>query len=1064
MSYNYIDLPTNIQKVKRIFHIGDIHIRLLKRHDEYTKVFNKFFNEIKNIGTEDSIIAVLGDLVHSKTELSPELIREVCLFLRRCNDICPTILVPGNHDANLNNKCRLDSITPIVENLLNLNQLHYLKDSGLYKFADILFVNYSVFDHHDVEKYINPNKIQSSLKIKCKHLIGLFHGPIHESVTDIGYKIDNRSLSLDLFDGLDIVLCADIHKRQILKDSNPIVIYPGSLVQQNHGESLDKHGFCEWELSTRSYKFHDIENDHGYYTIEVNNGKIISKLDLIPKIARIRLKCTDTLQNDLNKIISDIKENYTVDEVTYLKDYTNLNKSNIVNSLDFNDINNVEYQNKLIKEFFSTENILEEIIENIFEINKENNISIQKTNSNRNVRWVAKKFEFSNMFGYGENNVVDFSKMNGVYGMFAKNASGKSSIFNSLCFCLFDKCSLTFKANEIMNIQKTTFNCKFNFELDGIDYYIERRGIKDKKGNVKVDVEFYKIVNDNKLDLNGDDRRSTNDVIRDYIGTYDDFILTSLSLQGGKSVSFIDMGQSEKKDLLIKFIGIDLFDLLFEKGSDQLKEISYKLKNYNREYIIEEINSSKTNIIYFSEQIKSLEQKKSILIENLNSLTNLIENENKNIINVTYNPKKSIEMLNKEKEDFIIKGNVIRDDILNIKTQANKLLLELKNDETNLKELNDKNIIDGYEKYKIILSNIKDLEHSLDKEKLQTSLKIDKLKKLESHKYDPNCECCINNVFVKDAIHTKNELANDKNRIYSIISNLNELKNSISQFENIEMEYSKLTKLNNNISNKKQSLLTLKNSILSKENLLQRNESDLKNVLNDIKYYLDNENNIKNNILTESKIKDLKNKRISLKNELDSIISSIHSFDSKKINLESQVIKLDSDIKILEKLEKQRDSYNLYLRSISRNGIPKILINSTIPKIINEVNSILSPLVDFTLDISIEDKTIDTNIVYDDEKWPLDLASGMEKFISSLTLRCAISNICNLPKCNFLVIDEGFGQLDNDHMTSIGSLFNYLKNQFDFIVIISHLDIMRDLVDNQLDVKKEGDFSSIQYL
>jgi hypothetical protein len=42
-------------------------------------------------------------------------------------------------------------------------------------------------------------------------------------------------------------------------------------------------------------------------------------------------------------------------------------------------------------------------------------------------------------------------------------------------------------------------------------------------------------------------------------------------------------------------------------------------------------------------------------------------------------------------------------------------------------------------------------------------------------------------------------------------------------------------------------------------------------------------------------------------------------------------------------------------------------------------------------------------------------------------------------------------------------MFDYLKTQFDFINIISHLDAMRDIVDTLVEIKKVDGFSQIQY-
>ena len=80
---------------------------------------------------------------------------------------------------------------------------------------------------------------------------------------------------------------------------------------------------------------------------------------------------------------------------------------------------------------------------------------------------LAKIFEFGNMFSYGDGNVVDFTNMKSVMGLFASNASGKSSVMSALSFCLYDKCDRAFKASHVLNTVFDTFRCKLNFEISG---------------------------------------------------------------------------------------------------------------------------------------------------------------------------------------------------------------------------------------------------------------------------------------------------------------------------------------------------------------------------------------------------------------------------------------------------------------------------------------------------------------------------------------------------------------------------------------------------------------------
>jgi DNA repair exonuclease SbcCD ATPase subunit len=162
-------------------------------------------------------------------------------------------------------------------------------------------------------------------------------------------------------------------------------------------------------------------------------------------------------------------------------------------------------------------------------------------------------------------------------------------------------------------------------------------------------------------------------------------------------------------------------------------------------------------------------------------------------------------------------------------------------------------------------------------------------------------------------------------------------------------------------------------------------------------------------------------------------------------------------------LEDKFKTYEYYIDSIKRDGVSYELISKALPVIEGEVNNILQQIVDFGVTLQMDGKSINGKIVYEDQEWPLEMCSGMEKFISGLAIRVALINVCHLPRPNFLVIDEGFGTLDSENLTSMFMLFDYLKTQFDYIIVISHLDQMRDIVDNLIEIKKTDGFSSIIY-
>lgn len=204
-----IELKTGLEQVDWIYQVSDIHIRNFKRHAEYRRVFKKLAKYIKKNKKPNSIICITGDIVHSKNDITPELVQEVTYFLKSMSEILPTVVIPGNHDANLNNNSRLDSISPIVQAMQDPN-VYYIKDTCIFKIGNTTFSHWSVFD--------TPDKYIKAVNIDAEYKIGLYHGPVNNSTTEIGFRLDNNAISVGDFNGFDLVLLGDIHKTQTLQD------------------------------------------------------------------------------------------------------------------------------------------------------------------------------------------------------------------------------------------------------------------------------------------------------------------------------------------------------------------------------------------------------------------------------------------------------------------------------------------------------------------------------------------------------------------------------------------------------------------------------------------------------------------------------------------------------------------------------------------------------------------------------------------------------------------------------------------------------------------------------
>ena len=186
---------------------------------------------------------------------------------------------------------------------------------------------------------------------------------------------------------------------------------------------------------------------------------------------------------------------------------------------------------------------------------------------------------------------------------------------------------------------------------------------------------------------------------------------------------------------------------------------------------------------------------------------------------------------------------------------------------------------------------------------------------------------------------------------------------------------------------------------------------------------------------------------------------------------------IKKDLAEYKAIEKNLKLYEVYKKSMKQ--LPYILLNKIQPLLEKKVNDLLSIITDFTIKFDISDNKIDiyldrpiynmsksnsnTNISYLNNKNSsksnryilINNGSGFERFISSLAIRIALLDMSNLPKINFLAIDEGFSAFDTHNINNVGQILDYLKTKFDFILTISHLTQIKENSDIIIGLQKD---------
>jgi DNA repair exonuclease SbcCD ATPase subunit len=814
-------------------------------------------------------------------------------------------------------------------------------------------------------------------------------------------------------------------------------------------------------------RFEELESDTGYVTLHVGTDDI-KKLNIPtdwPKNIRLRMFVTDIEHSIMKKIISIIKKQYNVLDVSINPRKVDPTTSPTGTTFDIGDLTDINVQNTLISEWLVTNrpNVSDEMVQTILGLNKRINGLIQYSDQSRNIRWKPNYFKFSNLFSFGEGNYIDFTTLRGTHGIFAPNASGKSSSMEALIYTLFDKTPRAYKGDHIMNIRKKTFECLLSFDINGITYVIKRIGKKNKHGVVKVNVEFWQENADgSKTILNGEDRFSTNANIRSVVGTYEDFILTTLSGQNGNSL-FIDKSNSERKNLLNQFMGVNIFEMLWKVANEETKEIQGVLKKFSREDFTDKLVTFQTELESLNIDLLKMQSEIDDRGREFDELTTEIETLSTQKINIpiTHIDRKKL----RDAEDVHIrKRGQLLSNIDVLRTEMDLVGEKIKALEgkhagvklDRLREVNETH--QENEKQSTVLQN----ELNLATRTLESDR--DTFTKLSQYQWNPECEVCLDNnrEFVDQTAELTTKIQISEQKVATITADLQQLNRDLKDSYDQFSLYNTILSDNKALEQHRLDYDQSRVNIGKYENQLSQTNNETQKISEAISNLDQYEESLMKNKIIEDRVMELKNRQLQLKTNITQLGADkmeIHS--DIKVREAGRAGIMDQLAEISE-IEKEFEAYKFYSDAINKDGLPYDLISKTIPSIESEINAVLSQIVPFSIALDVDGKNFGGRIVYDHERsWPLENSSGMERFISSLAIRVALLKVSNLPKSNFLIIDEGMGSLDSEYLHGMQLMFDILKVQFEFIIIISHLDNVRDMVDDIIEITTVKGYSHI---
>ncbi len=769
----------------------------------------------------------------------------------------------------------------------------------------------------------------------------------------------------------------------------------------------------------------------------------------------------DTLENPYIQVVwEDTPDNFTQERLKRVRSYfekkyksKNVNVITKVKTED-TDMQSVDVSMNILDENFQKELIKKYLIANGYEksldevlnidILVEDKIASEKSEITPFKKWYIKNIEFSNFLSFGDNQKIDFEKVEGITAVESNppNFGGKTVLtVDLLLFLFFNTTTKTNKAEEIFNRfrNKDKVVVKGEIQIDGEDYIIVRevnRKLKRNKSEytVSTSLEFFKKLSDGSLqNFTGEQRRETEEFIKKSIGTMDDFLMTILTTSTNLE-ELIDSKPTARGQVLSRFLGLDSLKL----KEDVAKEIT---SNYSKGMI---------SNIYNVESLKE-----EIEIGKLD-----IEQENKNIqkcIDELTDVNGRIEKGQGYRDDLIKKKHIGLDDELlriNPESMENEIKGYGSKIGTTLKELTSINVIEPSKYYH-------EDEHDQVKEKLSnekvkmgtmTSKKEDIIEELKTFEDGLECQYCGIVLAQSDYNDKKKvELKSLNKNLINTVKCVNDLTNEEKSFVELKKDFDQYER-NKLIKEKFEiQLETLELKKGSLEDRLRR--------FKEVQIKLEENKKIDETILKADMRLDV------LTVERDGV--NVKIGDSRN-NIKNRNSKIDENNEFILRIkdeEKKLRLYKIYLELFGKKGITKMIMRSMTPVINSELQRLLVDSAEFKLEVRISEKDEVEFLMIDNntgiEKL-MSSGSGYERSIASLALRAVLSKVCSLPKPNIVVFDEVFGKISNENLEMVSQFFQKIKEYFEKIFVITHNPLVSQWADTIVKINKENNVSKVE--
>ena len=319
--------------------------------------------------------------------------------------------------------------------------------------------------------------------------------------------------------------------------------------------------------------------------------------------------------------------------------------------------------------------------------------------------------------------------------------------------------------------------------------------------------------------------------------------------------------------------------------------------------------------------------------------------------------------------------------------------------------------------------------------------------------------------FIKDAYVSKATIPLNEKEVENLTEQIDDLAEDVQEINPDQVDdhiskYNSLVDKRNELSNKitNYDLKIEKNSTLIKSLI-----KDVEEIEGKVSEYELNKEVIENLENLTKNLRTIKIKSQNLQGNFNSCNTSMLSLYKTVGSLEQKVTNLTAQKNEFQDLQEEFSAYDLYMRCMHPNGIAYDVIRRKLPVINEEIAKILANIVEFEVFFEDDGKRLDIFIKHPrHEPRPLEMGSGAEKTIAAMAIRLSLLSVSSLPKSDIFILDEPGTALDEENMQGFIDILDLIRSYFKTVLLISHLDSLKDCVDMQITIDKKDGFAFIQ--